>query len=61
MADTEKSSPPHNEGNDEVVLPPGRLYKSTKLFGIRIPWYASPETQVVLVAFVCFLCPGKQL
>lgn len=27
-----------------------------RFFGL--PYYASPQVQLVLVAFVCFLCPG---
>lgn len=34
-------------------------YKSLKFGPIIIPWYASPEAQLILVSFVCFLCPGK--
>lgn len=34
------------------------MYKSTKLGPIKIPFYASPPFQLVLVAVVCFLCPG---
>lgn len=74
MADNEKptafdDTPPQdhshtpdysNSDANELILPPGRLYKSPgKLFGKKLPWYASPETQITLVAFVCFLCPGK--
>jgi hypothetical protein len=68
MADTEKAAASHdvhtpdysNSESTELVLPPGRLYRSPgKLFGRKLPWYASPETQITLVAFVCFLCPGK--
>jgi hypothetical protein len=25
---------------------------------LGLPYYASPQVQLVLVAFVCFLCPG---
>ena len=76
MADPEKSAashdvptPDHSQTQDytnseatDIVLPPGRLYRSPgKLFNHKIPWYASPETQITLVAFVCFLCPGKMI
>lgn len=41
-----------------VDTPSGWRYKSFKLGPYTIPWYASPESQLVLVSFVCFLCPG---
>jgi hypothetical protein len=41
-----------------VNLPPGWKYKQRRFLGISIPWYASPQTQLILVSFVCFLCPG---
>ncbi|KAJ9606984.1 hypothetical protein H2200_008995 [Cladophialophora chaetospira] len=43
----------------ELDLPAGWRYKSLKLGPITLPWYASPESQLILVSFVCFLCPGK--
>ena len=46
------------EDEDEFPRPAGWMYKSFKLGPLRIPWYASPPTQLVIVAFVCFLCPG---
>jgi MFS family permease len=33
-------------------------YRSVHIAGFRIPWYASPPIQLLIVAFVCFLCPG---
>ncbi|PVH97452.1 MFS general substrate transporter [Periconia macrospinosa] len=39
-------------------MPPGWRYKSLKFGPITLPWYASPEAQLILVSFVCFLCPG---
>lgn len=45
--------------NGELVLPNSWKYRQRKLFGHRVPWYASPESQLLLVSFVCFLCPGK--
>ncbi|KAK3073446.1 hypothetical protein LTR53_004978 [Teratosphaeriaceae sp. CCFEE 6253] len=41
-----------------VEIPGGWMYRARKLGPFRLPWYASPESQLVLVAFVCFLCPG---
>lgn len=34
------------------------MYKPRKIGTWTIPWFASPEVQLVLVSFVCFLCPG---
>jgi MFS family permease len=34
------------------------MYKRFKLGPISLPAYATPQFQVVFVAFVCFLCPG---
>ncbi|KAK0917967.1 hypothetical protein LTS16_022740 [Friedmanniomyces endolithicus] len=42
----------------EVEIPQGWMYRSRKLGPITFPWYASPQSQLILVAFVCFLCPG---
>lgn len=39
----------------------GWKYKSLKLGPFTLPWYASPESQLILVSFVCFLCPGKAI
>ena len=36
----------------------GWMYKTYKLGPIKTSSYASPPTQLILVAFVCFLCPG---
>ena len=38
--------------------PTGWLYKERRLGPLRIPCYASPPIQLVLVAFTCFMCPG---
>ncbi|KAL6830400.1 major facilitator superfamily domain-containing protein [Trichoderma sp. SZMC 28015] len=43
-----------NEFHDR---PAGWIYKGHKIFGREI-YYASPRVQLVLVALVCFLCPG---
>jgi len=39
---------------DPTTLPAGWKYR--KIFNTT--WYASPKVQLVMVAFVCFLCPG---
>ncbi|KAK6601150.1 UNC93-like protein 7 [Botrytis cinerea] len=38
--------------------PPGWLYKRIRVGKYRLPYYASPQIQLVLVALVCFLCVG---
>jgi hypothetical protein len=43
----------------EHEMPTGWKYKSLKFGPVRLPYYASPEAQLMLVSFVCFLCPGK--
>ncbi|CAO2649709.1 Nn.00g010010.m01.CDS01 [Neocucurbitaria sp. VM-36] len=43
---------------DHTQRPTGWKYKTLKLGTVTIPWYASPEAQLILVSFVCFLCPG---
>lgn len=55
----------HTTNNEHTLLeidpaPKGKpwMYKSTKLGPINIPFYASPPFQLVLVAVVCFMCPG---
>ncbi|KAF7172955.1 hypothetical protein CNMCM5623_005099 [Aspergillus felis] len=34
------------------------MYKPLKFGPFTLPWFASPEIQLILVSFVCFLCPG---
>ena len=41
-----------------VHLPRTIGYKSWNLGLFRIPYYYSPKAQLIIVAFVCFLCPG---
>lgn len=52
-------SPGHSFEPTKVHFPKGWKYKSLKLGPITVPWFASPESQLILVSFVCFLCPGK--
>ncbi|KAK5125620.1 hypothetical protein LTR85_011894 [Meristemomyces frigidus] len=65
MADAEKTAPvedvqtpTHSIEGEQAVIPKGWMYRSWKIGPLRLPWYASPEAQLLLVAFVCFLCPG---
>ncbi|KAL4940512.1 hypothetical protein BDV06DRAFT_18996 [Aspergillus oleicola] len=34
------------------------MYKSIKIGPWKLPHFASPQSQLILVSFVCFLCPG---
>jgi MFS family permease len=53
-------SPEHSvsEPAGTLELPNSWKYKRLRLFGYTFPWYASPPVQLVIVSFVCFLCPG---
>lgn len=67
MADISEKAPPTPEltVSDSISdahapdLPTGWKYKSCKIGPVTLPYYASPKAQLLLVAFVCFLCPGK--
>jgi hypothetical protein len=50
-----QSDPPRRK-RSSVSVDGGSGWKYRRFFGL--PHYASPQTQLVLVAFVCFLCPG---
>lgn len=54
-------SPDLSVESGEVEILRGLKYKSLKLGPIALPWYASPESQLILVSFVSFLFPGKPL
>ncbi|PRP87050.1 DUF895 domain membrane protein [Planoprotostelium fungivorum] len=47
-----------DEDGKEVDLPKGWMYKQRNVGPVALPWYASPMTQLLLVSFVCFFCPG---
>lgn len=38
-------------------LPKGWIYKKFPFIGGRV-WFASPKVQLLMIAIVCFLCPG---
>ena len=64
MAD-EKQSPEtqatfanENDYTEVAPRPAGWKYTERRVAGVKIAWYASPAFQLVMVAFVCFLCPG---
>lgn len=57
--DTPQATHAHSgEEAGQVSRATGWMYKSFRFGPIRLPWYASPPSQLVLVALVCFLCPG---
>ncbi|KAG9527192.1 MFS general substrate transporter, partial [Aureobasidium melanogenum] len=58
LHEVESASDSVGNGTTEIALPVGRKYRSTKIGPVTLPHYASPATQLVIVAFVCFLCPG---
>ncbi|KAJ6025507.1 hypothetical protein N7444_013186 [Penicillium canescens] len=52
-------APDPESGVDQAVLGPAWMYKPIfKLGKWEAPYFASPEFQLYLVSFVCFLCPG---
>ncbi|CAG8004367.1 unnamed protein product [Penicillium olsonii] len=56
--DAASSSDPES-GVDQAVIGPAWMYKPLfKLGNWEAPYFASPEVQLYLVSFVCFLCPG---
>ena len=55
QAANSRSESPNNERLQ------GWRYRSFKIGPLTIPWYASPEAQLLLVSFVCFLCPGQTI
>jgi hypothetical protein len=51
-------SPEHSLADNTLELPNSWKYKRFSILGYKLPWYASPPIQLVIVSFVCFLCPG---
>ncbi|KAI1120656.1 MFS general substrate transporter [Nemania abortiva] len=54
---SEAGVPPYTESGS-LPRPAGWKYKGLKLPGCNEIWYASPKAQLLMVSFVCFLCPG---
>ncbi|KAK6528907.1 hypothetical protein TWF694_004136 [Orbilia ellipsospora] len=52
--DSEKAVPPYDTPQENA----GWLYRERRIGPITFPYYASPISQLLIVAFVCFLCPG---
>ena len=46
------------EGGEQNTVLKGWKYKQFKVGPWSTPYYASPRVQLVIVAFVCFMCPG---
>lgn len=40
------------------VRPTGWKWREFKIAKFSLGWYASPRIQLLMVSFVCFLCPG---
>mgnify|MGYP003662604714 FL=1 len=55
IANSEKG---FEETHTDLDLPTGWMYRQRRLGKLSIPWFASPKVQLLMVAFVCFLCPG---
>ncbi|PWY72529.1 MFS general substrate transporter [Aspergillus sclerotioniger CBS 115572] len=45
-------------GHDAHLTGKAWMYKPMKIGPWSLPYFASPESQLLLVSFVCFLCPG---
>lgn len=67
-ADEKATNPPKYEatsfdherdGDSDHAAPTGWMYTERKIGPLTIPYYASPKAQLLIVAFVCFLCPGE--
>src|SRR4051812_38895417 len=58
IAESDHSRTLSNEEAAQVVRPKTWKYKSIKIGPFKLPWYASPPTQLLIVSFVCFMCPG---
>jgi len=46
------------EAGEQNTVLKGWKYKQIKVGPWSTPYYASPRVQLVIVAFVCFMCPG---
>jgi len=58
IAESDRSHDLTHEEAAQIARPKSWKYKSFRIGSINIPWYASPPTQLLIVSFVCFLCPG---
>lgn len=52
-------SPEHSLADSaSLQLPDSWKYKRLTILGRKLPWFASPPVQLIIVSFVCFMCPG---
>jgi len=66
MATSEKDALPHDVTSPErsltdtntLDLPKSWMYRSITIAGFKLPWFASPPIQLLIVSLVCFMCPG---
>lgn len=63
MASTNEKGAPESSADPQIVQDnsvAGKpwMYKPLKLGPWKLPHFASPQVQLILVSFVCFLCPG---
>lgn len=59
MSTSVSASQDPESGVDQAVIGPAWMYKPLfKIGKWEAPYFASPEMQLYLVSFVCFLCPG---
>jgi hypothetical protein len=55
---TRVESHPADEHTLDGPRPTGWMHRERKIGNFSLSWYASPRTQLIMVSFVCFLCPG---
>jgi hypothetical protein len=55
---SQKHSMDHHDRDSDHAPPTGWMYQERRIGPLTIPYYASPKAQLILIAFVCFLCPG---
>lgn len=60
VAETKSAAEPGLESPYQAhgEQPTGWMYRQRKIGPFTIPHYASPKIQLLMIAFVCFLCPG---
>lgn len=66
MSTVEKDAVPHDVNSAEhsltdsttLQLPDSWKYRRFSIGSFKLPWFASPPVQLVIVSFVCFMCPG---
>lgn len=45
-------------GLDDGLTGPAWMYRRPRIGPLELPYYASPMAQLLILSFVCFLCPG---